>query len=553
MGLLLAVAVLVTAASAASLVTVLGLANAEVDRLVSAQQRLELLSGLSGRVGDYALMALQAAQVPDGLGNLPAAGDRAREAFRRFETTLGEDVARQGDEEQRTLMAARSRTIARLRAQFEMLDQRVKAAMISPQRAVGVRLALDVFAAGFGAPLGQAIEEERASALAAQQAVRELRARTLRWAIAGVLASLALAALIYHRLGRSLIRRVVDVAAAASAIARGRTDTRLTVSGHDELSLAMARFNRMAMQLARREARLVAAQQQLQDIIDARTAELRAANERLENVDLARRRFFTDVSHELRTPLTVILGEAELTLRPAVPRPDDMRAALVVIQARARRLHRRVEDLLRIARSETGQIELERVPVAVTDLFAEVAESVQPLAAARRLTLESGGADGLTVEADREWLRQVIEGLVANAVRHSSPGGTIRLEASMEAEEVVLRVRDDGEGIPRDELPHVFERFWRGAGGAREGSGFGIGLALAKWVVERHDGSIAVESAGGVPAREEGAVGAASPLAPLPPYAEAAPGEGPAGQVRGTCIVIRLPAVLPHAMLEPAQ
>ncbi|MBS7535664.1 HAMP domain-containing protein [Ancylobacter sonchi] len=534
MALLLAVSVLVTAVSAAALVAVLGFVNGEVDRLASAQQRLELLSGLSGRIGDYALVALQAAQAPDGLGNLPAAGDRAREAFRRFGMALGEDVARQADEEQRTLMAARSRTIARLRAQFEMLDQRVKAAMITPQRAVGVRVALDVFAAGFGAPLGQAIEEERAAAQAAQQAVRDLRARTLRWGIAGVVLALLLAALIYHRLGRSLIRRVADVSAAAAEVARGRTDTRLTVTGHDELSLAMARFNRMAMQLARREARLVADQQRLQEIVDARTAELRGANERLENVDLARRRFFTDVSHELRTPLTVILGEAEVTLRPAAPRPDDMRAALQVIQARARRLHRRVEDLLRIARSETGQIELERRPVAIAALFAEAAETVTPLAAARQLTLERAQAAGLTVEADREWLRQVIEGLVANAVRHSSPGGTIRMEAAEEAGEVVLRVRDQGEGIPRDELPHVFERFWRGTGSGREGSGFGIGLALAKWIVERHGGSIAIESRVGAPlAPDEGGPSA---------------GDGP-----GTCVAIRLPAILPHVTLEPAQ
>ncbi|GLK84321.1 sensor histidine kinase [Ancylobacter defluvii] len=550
MALLLAVAVLVTAVSAASLVTALGVVNAEVDRLVSAQQRLELLSGLSGRIGDYALVALQAAQAPDGLGNLPAAGDRAREAFRRFETALGEDVARLTDEEQRTLMAARSRTIARLRAQFEMLDQRVKVAMITPQRAVGVRLALDVFAAGFGAPLGQAIEEERASAQAAQEAVRALRARTLRWGIASVVFALALAALIYHRLGRSLIRRVADVSAAAAAVARGHTDTRLTVTGHDELSLAMARFNRMAMQLARREARLVADQQHLQEIVDARTAELRAANERLENVDQARRRFFTDVSHELRTPLTVILGEAEVTLRPAAPRPDDMRAALLVIQARARRLHRRVEDLLRIARSETGQIELERRPVAVADLFAEVAESMRPVAAARRLTLESGEAAGVTVEADREWLRQVIEGLVANAVRHSFPGGSIRLEAAVEAGEIVLRVRDRGEGIPRDELPHVFERFWRGARGGGEGSGFGIGLALAKWVVERHGGTIGIESAGGAPVRDPHADGETPLLAPLSPEAGSA---GAGGDLPGTCVAIRLPAVLPHVTLEPAQ
>ncbi|MBS7539466.1 HAMP domain-containing protein [Ancylobacter lacus] len=531
MALLLAVAVLVTAVSAAALIGVLGRANAEVDRLASAQTRLELLSSLSGRIGDYALIALQASQQPDGLGNLPKARDRARESFQRFEETLRRDVMRLSGEEPQTLMAARSRTLARLRAQFEVLDRQVQSAMISPQRQIGVRVALDVFAAGFGPPLGLAMEEERTEAQSAQAAVRELRERTIRWSLAGVLFALVLSALVYHRLGRSLINRVAEVSAAASEISRGRTDTRLTVTGHDELSLAMARFNRMALHLARREARLMADQRRLQEIVDARTAELRGANERLELVDQSRRRFFTDVSHELRTPLTVILGEAEITLR-GTPTPEDLRAALVVIQSRARRLHRRVEDLLRIARSESGQIELERREVAVGTLLGDVVDDTAPLARARGITLAVADEPGLAVEADREWLRQVLEGLVANALRHSAAGSTIRLTAGLEGAEALITVRDEGDGIARDELPHVFERFWRGASGTRQGSGFGIGLALAKWVVERHGGTIAVESRTAQEAAAEGA---------------------PGGPVPGTCVSVRLPALIPHATLEAAQ
>ena len=528
MALLLAVAVLITAASVALLVGTLGAANDQVERLVGAQKRLELLSALSGRIGDYALVSLQAAQeaAPDGTmhaGRLNAAA-RARDAFQRFEAVLGADVARISDEEQGTLMAARSRTLARLRAQFEVLDRQVASALDAPDPGSAVRVALDVFAAGFGAPLGQAMEEERTAGQAAQQAVRELRRRTITWGLTGALLAFGLAVLIYQLLGRSLVRRVAEVATGAAAIAKGRSDVRLTVTGHDELSLAMARFNRMAAHLARREARLVADQKRLQEIVDARTAELRAANTRLENVDLARRRFFTDVSHELRTPLTVILGEAEVTLRGGTPPAEDLRAALLVIQARARRLHRRVEDLLRIARSETGQIELERALVPVCDLLDEMKEGMLPLARAAGLTLETTcERDDLAVDADREWLRQTLEGLVANAVRHSPPGESIRVSARQQGPEVVLEVRDHGSGIPRDELPHVFERFWRGTAGAREGTGFGIGLALAKWIVDRHGGTIAIESA-----TED-------------------------GPRRGTCVTIRLAAPMPDITLEAAQ
>ncbi len=527
MALLLSVAVLVTAASTLVLVFALGAASNQLDRLVSAQNRLELLSAISGRIGDYALMALQTAQQPSTRTHeaLETARRGTRDSFARFEAALAEDVRRFQDEEQRTLMAARSRTVARLKAQFEVLDRQVENALASPDASTGVRVVLDVFAAGFGSPLTQAMEEERTTAHATQGEVQMLRDRTLRWGLVGLALTGLLAVALYNLLGRSLVNRVADVSAAAAAIARGRSDTRVNVTGHDELSLAMARFNRMAVHLARREARLVAGQKQLQEIVDARTAELRAANTRLENVDMARRRFFTDVSHELRTPLTVILGEVEITLRPQRPREEDLRAALLVIQSRARRLHRRVEDLLRIARSESGQIELDRSLFLVSDLLAEVCEGMAPVARAGGLVLEANGDDeGLAVDADREWLRQTFDGLVANAVRHSPPGESVRLAARREGDEVVIEVRDHGTGIPPDELPHVFERFWRGSAGTREGTGFGIGLALAKWIVDRHGGRIALESS-----------------------------TGEDGQRRGTCVVVRLPLPVPDITLEAAQ
>lgn len=533
MALLLSVAVLVTAASTFALVLALGAVNAQLDRLVSAQTRLELLSAISGRIGDYALMALQAGHEMPGSERTPLrsgrvlAAERARESFVRLETALSDYVGRLVGEEQRTLMAARSRTIARLRAQFEVLDRQIDRALASEEPATAARVALDVFAAGFGGPLSQAMEEERTTALDAYNEVRQLRERTIRWGLIGVALACLLAVALYHLLGRSLVNRVADVAAAAAAIARGRSDTRVTVTGHDELSLAMARFNRMAAHLARREERLVAAQRHLQETVDARTAELRAANRRLEDVDLARRRFFTDVSHELRTPLTVILGEVEITLRPAHPREEDLRAALLVIQSRARRLHRRVEDLLRIARSESGQIELDRSLFPVADLLADVRESMLPVARAAGLALEiSCAPDDLAVDADRDWLRQTFDGLVANAVRHSPYGEAIHLEASREGGEVVIRVRDRGTGIAPEELPHVFERFWRGSAGAREGTGFGIGLALAKWIVDRHGGRIEIESG-----MEEGASGAG----------------------KGTYVSVRLPVPVPDMNLEAAQ
>ena len=250
----------------------------------------------------------------------------------------------------------------------------------------------------------------------------------------------------------------------------------------------MARFNRMAAQLARREARLLADQQRLQEIVDQKTAELRDANLSLTETDRARRRFFTDVSHELRTPLTVILGEAEVTLRSGND-PEGVRTSLRTIQARARRLHRRVEDLLRIARSETGQIEMELAPVETGAILADALEGVLALARAAKVDVTIAADEENFVEGDREWLRQVVEGLLSNAIRYSAPDSKVSVTSRRRDGMVEIAVADEGPGIANADLPHLFDRFYRGST-EQERTGYGIGLALAKWVVERHQGLI---------------------------------------------------------------
>ncbi|MFD1701767.1 ATP-binding protein [Methylopila henanensis] len=529
MALLLAAAVLTTVAAGLAVVWTFVIADDHVEGLASAQRRLELLSSLSGRVGDYALVAMQTTEAKGQPDRLSLPRKRVQETFVRLDEEIARAVVRSSDEEHATLIAARSRVLAQMRGRFDFLDRQalesIRDARLGQAGNVErLRTAMDTFAAAFGPSLSQAIEEERATANAAQAAMAELRARLLPGAIGGVGIATLLALAAYRALARPLVSRISQVAAAAADIARGRTDIRLPVRGHDELSLAMMRFNRMASQLARKEARLMAAQARLQEVIDERTAELRGANERLSDIDRARRRFFTDVSHELRTPLTVILGEADVTLRGKGD-VAALTAALTTIRSRARRLHRRVEDLLRVARSESGQLELELEPVEIKDLLADVREAMEPAARARGIALVVDAGDfDLQVEADGDWMRQVIEGLVANALRHSTYGGTVRLIAGIDsADTVTVAVSDDGEGIAEADLPHVFERFYRGAQADRESSGFGIGLALARWVIERHSGSISLDSR------------------------TAAPGRAP-----GTTVTIRLPA-LAHRLVIGAR
>lgn len=513
MALLLATAVLTTALSGVAVVWIFRVADDHVEALASAQRRLELLSAISGRVGDYALIAMQTTEQKGQPDRLSLPRKRVQEVFVRLDAEIARAVERSGDEVSATLIAARSRVLAQMRGRFDFLDRQALESIRDAREGQAgnvdrLRTAMDTFAAGFGPALGQAIEEERASAGAAQAAMAQLRAQLVPGALAAAALAGLLALLVYRAIAWPLVSRISDVAKGAQRVAQGAGDVKLPVRGHDELSLAMMRFNRMASHLARREARLMEAQARLQDMVDDRTAELRSANEKLSDTDRARRRFFTDVSHELRTPLTVILGEADVTLRTHGD-ADALRSALSTIRARARRLHRRVEDLLRIARSESGQIELEREPVSVPGLLEEVRRDVEPSARSRGVALVVQAGDvPHEVEADADWLRQTIEGLVANALRHSSYGGVVRLVSGVDpAGDVTIAVADDGEGIAEADLPHVFERFYRGAAAAeREGSGFGIGLALARWVVEQHGGSIGVESRTAAPGRASGTI-----------------------------------------------
>src|SRR5690606_10865873 len=240
---------------------------------------------------------------------------------------------------------------------------------------------VSAFGISFMPLLSHAIEVERAEAQSARDAMAQLRTRMNLIARAIVALSAIFVLVLYFGLLKPLVRRIQETTSGASAIAEGALDTRLSLKGHDELTLLMAKFNRMAASFSRRQAALHRQQAQLQETIDMRTAELRAANERLNAIDQNSRRFFMDSSHELPTPLTVIRGEAEMTLRASGSTlPDDVRRSLETIQNRAIRLNRRIDDMLRVARSESGELALRLATVDLSEVLKEALEDVAPIA-----------------------------------------------------------------------------------------------------------------------------------------------------------------------------
>lgn len=502
-----AVATLAVLAALAVLLAV-GAAERALEATVTSQQRLDLLTELSARMSDFGLAAVAAADSP---GGGPGRMDEARARVATvLETVAREALAQEaaprdaaGSPPEAPGINPRARMLAHLRADFAILDRQITAAAADAdptRRGDRVRGALNGFAAAAGPTLSLLVESERRSVAAAREEAQALAFRLRAGAVALALVALGVAALLYRALARPLLARLSEIDRAAAAIGRGHLDTRLAIGPRDELGVLMARFNRMAARLARREARVAHDRAELEETIAARTADLTAANARLGAIDASRRRFFADVSHELRTPLTVIIGECDVTARAPAIADADARGAFATIRKRAGRMHRRVEDLLRIARSESGEISLVFQDVPLGPVLAEAIAGLENTARRQgvALTLEAA-QPGPVVHADRDWLRQVVEGLVDNALRHGAPLTRITVAAEAvagAAGETMARitVTDDGRGIPQDARAGLFARFARGE---RPGPGFGVGLALAEWVVTRHGGRITLEAAEG--------------------------------------------------------
>jgi two-component system OmpR family sensor kinase len=216
---------------------------------------------------------------------------------------------------------------------------------------------------------------------------------------------------------------------------------------------------------------------------------------RLERAFTQQRRFVADASHELRTPVAVVRNMTEVALaQPAST--EDYVAVLREINAESERLGRLINDLLALARADEGQVLFDHDPVHLDLLATDVVESLEPLAAERKMTLRTGTLQPAIVLGDAARLIQVIMSLVDNGLIYNNAGGSVTVSVETCATHAHLIVADTGIGIAPKDLEHIFERFYR-ADPARSKAqgGSGLGLAIVDWVVRAHKGTISVESA----------------------------------------------------------
>lgn len=262
---------------------------------------------------------------------------------------------------------------------------------------------------------------------------------------------------------RRIVGPIQATVRASQRIAGGDYGERVPVTGQDELGMLTASFNQMAETLERTEAR--------------------------------RMELIGNVAHELRTPLSGIRTITEGLVDGVLPAgPETFRQ----VEREVARLQRLVQDLEELSRAEAGQIPLERRPVDPVDLVQGAVERLQPQYADKGVTLDTDLAQGLPrVQADPARATQVLLNLLGNALQYTPAGGRVTAGARANGPEVLFWVRDTGIGVADEHLPHLFERFYRvDKSRARTGGGSGIGLTIARHLVEAHGGHILAASPG---------------------------------------------------------
>jgi len=285
--------------------------------------------------------------------------------------------------------------------------------------------------------------------------------RISRALVVAAVTAVAVALILGGVLARTLTRPLRELTAATQAMAKGELEQTVPVRSQDELGQLAESFNQMSSDLSQ--------------------------------ATRLRRQMTADIAHDLRTPLTVITGYIE-ALRDGDLQPSSTRFDAMYDEAQ--HLKRLVQDLRTLSLADAGELSLNCRPVPVPDLLDRVATAYQHQAEQQQVTIEVHPADVLPdINVDFDRMVQVLGNLVSNALRYTPEGGKIILSAQEQSDAVLLRVQDTGNGIPPDELPHIFNRFYRADKSRQQSEGeSGLGLAIARAIVQAHGGSITADS-----------------------------------------------------------
>jgi signal transduction histidine kinase len=281
-----------------------------------------------------------------------------------------------------------------------------------------------------------------------------------------------IAMILGYFLSSTVTERINLLKEAAEKLARGDLQTRVPVDGRDEVAALSGAFNQMAEQL-------------------------QASDQKQRQLESLRRDLIAWASHDLQTPLTSMRAVLEALADGVVDEPEMVKRYLRTAQRDVMSLSALIDDLFQMSQLDAGGFPLHRAQASLSDLVSDTLESFSQLARQQGIRLEGQVAPDVDpVSMDTQAIGRVFNNLVSNALRHTSSGGQVRVEARRTGSGVEVTVSDTGEGIRAEDIPHIFERFYRGdASRSRtRGTGAGLGLAIARSLVRAHGGDIRVKS-----------------------------------------------------------
>ncbi|MBL4673606.1 MAG: HAMP domain-containing histidine kinase, partial [Arenicella sp.] len=292
-----------------------------------------------------------------------------------------------------------------------------------------------------------------------------------------------------------LYQPIILIRSATNAIASGEYEKPIPETLDGEFEELSSSINQLAERLKEHESKENKSRKQLELAVDQRTAELTRANLELTKIDARRRQFISDISHELRTPLTIIRGEAQITLRMQEASQEDYIETLSSILEQSINLSNLVDDLLFLTRAEMHQLDLDVAPVNLFELIETEVSRWQRHCPDRVFSFNScEQAENIEVLIDKPRIQQVLSILIDNSSKYSKISGPINIGLTNQTEHIDITVNDCGDGISAAEVENIFERFVRFS---RNDEGLGLGLPIAKAIIEAHGGKITVESVQG--------------------------------------------------------
>ena len=288
---------------------------------------------------------------------------------------------------------------------------------------------------------------------------------------------------------------ILLIRSAANAIALGKYDKPIPKILDGEFKELSSSINQLAERLKEHDWKVSKSRKQLELAVDLRTAELTKANLELTKIDARRRQFISDISHELRTPLTIIRGEAQITLRMQKASQEDYIETLSSISEQSINVSNLVDDLLFLTRAEVHQLDIDVAPCKLSELIEIEVGRWQRHCTDRIFSFCScEQLENIDVLVDKARIQQVLAILIDNSSKYSKSGAPIDICLSRRPKGIVITVSDSGDGISAAEVENVFERFVRFS---RNHDGLGLGLPIAKAIIDAHGGEISVESVQG--------------------------------------------------------